>query len=56
MLSALTDKKSPDAEDVRLLREYDGKGNGRDLEELACDVVQKALRNRAQVRDRTTSA
>lgn len=50
VLSALTDRRSPDPADVIALREYDGRGNGRDLDELACDVIQKAIRRRAQVR------
>jgi len=50
VLSALTDKKSPYPADVRALREYDGSAKERDLDELACDVIQKALQRRAQVR------
>lgn len=52
VLAALTDHQSPDPADVVVLREYDGRGNGRDLDELACDAIQKALRHRAEVRRR----
>ena len=50
VLSALTENESPNAADVQTLRDYDETRNGRDLDELACDVIQKALRHRADVR------
>jgi len=52
VLSALTEDRSPDPTDVHALRVYDESTNGRDLDELACDVIQKALRVRTQVRGR----
>ena len=52
VLAALTDQRSPDPADVITLREYDGAGNGRDLDELACDAIKKVLRHRAQLQGR----
>jgi hypothetical protein len=52
VLSALTNNRAPDPADVVALQEYDGESNGRDLDELACDAIQKAIRHRAQVRSR----
>jgi hypothetical protein len=52
VLSALTDNQPPNPEDVQALREYDHSTNGRDVDELACDVIQKALHHRAEVRGR----
>jgi hypothetical protein len=49
VLAALTAKQEPDS-DIQALREYDGSTNGRDFDELACDVIQKALRHRAAMR------
>ncbi|HTR38876.1 MAG TPA: hypothetical protein VMH80_23380 [Bryobacteraceae bacterium] len=56
VLSALTENQSPNPDDVQALREYDNSTNGRDLDELACDVIQKALRHRAQVRGRKAAS
>ena len=50
VLSALTNQTSPNPADVAVLFEYDGGDPDRDLDELACDVIQKAIRHRAQVR------
>ena len=45
VLQAIVEHRQPDPADVSGLRKYDGSGNGRDLDELACDVIQKALRS-----------
>jgi hypothetical protein len=50
VLSALTIEEPPDPADVKVLREYDGRANGRDLYELASDVIQKAIRIRHLIR------
>jgi hypothetical protein len=50
VLAALTAKQEPDPTDIQALREYDEAPNGREFDELACDVVQKALRHRAAMR------
>ena len=53
VLSAVTDQQTPDPADVQALRDFDGRGNGRDLETLACDAVQKAIRRRTEIRHLT---
>jgi hypothetical protein len=50
VLTDLTDQRKPDPADIERLRDYDEETNGRDLDELACDVIQKALRRRAELR------
>ena len=50
VLAALSAKQEPDPADIQALREYDDSTNGQDLEELACDVIQMALRHRAAMR------
>ena len=52
VLAALTERKIPDPADVESLRALSGFQNGRDLDELACDVIQQALKHRAEVRGR----
>lgn len=51
VLSAVSEKKQPDPADVEALREYlnsDVPPSG--IDELACEVIQKALDRRAKVR------
>ena len=50
VLAALTAKQEPDPADIQALLDYDQPTNGRDFDELACDVIQKALRHRAAMR------
>lgn len=50
VLRALTEKTAPDSSDVAMLKDFDRSGNGRDLDELACDVIQKAVKRREQLR------
>jgi hypothetical protein len=52
VLSALTAQQPPDAADVMILREYVGRNNGCDLNELACVAIQKAARIRILIRHR----
>jgi hypothetical protein len=47
VLTALTEKR-PDAADIQALRQFDEFTNGRDLDELACKVIQKAVRRRGR--------
>jgi len=55
VLTALTEKHQPDPSDIRTLYEYDGIADGRDLDVLACDVIQKALRQRSEARNAHSS-
>ena len=50
VLRALTSKRCPEPCDVEVLRKHDGAANA-ELDELACDVTQKALKHRARVRE-----
>jgi hypothetical protein len=50
VLAALNAKQQPDPADIQALREYDERMHGLDFDELACDVIQKALRHRAAMR------
>jgi hypothetical protein len=50
VLTALTEKQAPDSGDIQALREFDESTNGRGLDELTCDVIQKARRRRAAMR------
>ena len=50
VLSALNEKQAPDPADVAMLREYLGAEGAANLDELACEVIQKALGARAQAR------
>ena len=51
VLTALLDKQAPRAEDVAAIRQIDGNGNGRELDVLCCDVIQKVLKDRGGFRD-----
>jgi hypothetical protein len=51
VLTALTQNKHPDADEVTALRELSGPTlQGMPLDELACEVIQKALKHRAAAR------
>jgi hypothetical protein len=50
VLTALTEKRAPEDADVKALRDYANGDNSRDLDELACDVIQRALVRRAAAR------
>ena len=50
VLAALNEKQAPDPADVQTLRDYLGEGGPTDLDELACEVIQKALGARAEAR------
>ena len=43
VLTALSKKRQPDSADVETLRRYLGSRGPFDLDELCCDVIQKAL-------------
>jgi hypothetical protein len=50
VLTALTQRARPDPEDVAELRRFAGDGDSTAVDELACDVIQKALRERSASR------
>jgi hypothetical protein len=49
VLSALTEKRPPDPADIEELRRYAPLANG-SLDELACDVIQEAVKHREHAR------
>lgn len=52
VLTALTEKRYPDSDDVTKLRELAGPGHETtDPDVLACDVIHAALKHREEVRD-----
>ena len=53
VLTALREKRTPDPADVVTLRQFDEAPDGRDLDMLACDVIQKAIKRRAGSRGTT---
>jgi len=51
VLTALTEKRAPDPEDINLLRSYAGpQPDDVALDEFACTIIQQALKQRAQIR------
>jgi hypothetical protein len=51
VLTALTEKLQPSPLDVDMLRQYAGpQPDGIGLDEYACDVIQRAIKRRAEVR------
>ena len=51
VLTAITDGRKPDPADVAALYSYAGpQPPGIDLDEFACEVIQRAIRRRAEVR------
>jgi hypothetical protein len=51
VLTTLTEKRHPEADDVAALRALAGpKLQGMPLDELACEVIQAALKNRTAAR------
>jgi hypothetical protein len=50
VLTALTERRDPDAGDAEALRGLAGDTDNRDLDDLACEVIQKAIKRRDQVR------
>lgn len=50
MLTALTEKSQPDAADLQALRAFQHQSRDLPADELACEVIQEALRERAEVR------
>ena len=52
VLTALMDNLYPDPADVEKLHQLaPARGSAAPLDELACDVIQKALKHRAMLRD-----
>jgi hypothetical protein len=55
VLTALTEKRHPDPADVeRLHTMAEASTRGLPLDELACEVIQKALKHRAEARKKAT--
>ena len=52
VLTALSDKRTPDPADIKTLNEFAPLLRDLSPDELACDVIQQALRRRSQVRAR----
>jgi hypothetical protein len=50
VLTAVNEKRLPETADVDALRDYLGRPGSPNLDELACDVIQKALFYRAKMR------
>lgn len=50
VLTALTERREPDAVDVRALRIFAEDAAAADADELACDVLQRALWSRSLAR------
>ena len=50
VLAAVNSKQTPDPADVETLRLYLGRSGPSNPDELACDVIQKALFERARAR------
>ena len=50
VLSALTEKRLPAESDVVALQKYANDGEGEALDELACDVIRRAIERREAVR------
>jgi hypothetical protein len=56
VLSAISERQAPEAHDVQELRRLAPALGDGPLDELACDVIQQALRRRAEVRARIVRA
>jgi hypothetical protein len=50
VLTALNEMYAPDPDDVDVLRRYLGADSPRELDDLACEVIKKALWARTRVR------
>jgi hypothetical protein len=56
VLNALIEKRYPDPEDVAQLRQLAPDAATKPTDELACEVIQNALKHRAKGRERTSTA
>lgn len=56
VLTAVTEKRHPDPEDVAKLRQLAPHAAAKTPDELACEVIQNALRHRAGIRDKAGTA
>ena len=51
VLTAITENRNPDPADIEALRACEGScSNGRGVEELACDVIQRSIEHRRKLR------
>jgi hypothetical protein len=53
VLTALTEKRYPDPEDLAHLRQLAPDAAAKKPDELACEVIQNALKHRAAVREKS---
>jgi hypothetical protein len=56
VLAAVTEKQDPDPQDLAALRELAPDAAGIDADELACEVIQRAIKHRAEVRQKSETA
>jgi hypothetical protein len=56
VLDALTARRNPDPQDVEHLREIAPEMATAELDELACAVIHRAIRHRAEVRKQRSGA
>ncbi len=56
VLSALTEKQPPDPSDLSVLLQYAPLQKDTPPDELACEVIQRAIRTRAEARTRNAGA
>ncbi len=52
VLTAVTEKRNPERADVETLKKLAGHNGPANLDELACEVIQKALHQRAKEREK----
>jgi hypothetical protein len=52
VLGAVSEKQYPDPRDLAALRELAPDAAGMGADELACEVIQRAIKHRAQVRQK----
>jgi hypothetical protein len=56
VLTALTEKRYPDPEDLIKLQQLAPNSAAKTPDELACEVIHKALKHRAKVREKSRTA
>ncbi len=56
VLTAISERRTPDERDVAALKKLAPLLADGPLDELACDVIQQALKRRAELRSRTARA
>jgi hypothetical protein len=56
VLAAITEKQYPDPQNLAALRELAPAAAGMEADELACEVLQMAIKHRAEVRRKIETA